>query len=116
MASLQVLPYIPHLINASQLFSKFVTFLPLPLSCLISMSSQTPNPILGRGDVPVRHNQIIVPDVTYPAGSRYTLQWLKPTEEVLLFLLNNVDATFKRSTRQSNLPTSYSTITTALQP
>ena len=65
------------------------------------MSSQTPNHILDTHDVPVRHNRAIRPDVMYPANSRYTLQWLEPTEDVLLFLPNNVDATFKRSTRQS---------------
>ncbi|KAF8710165.1 hypothetical protein AX14_013339 [Amanita brunnescens Koide BX004] len=61
---------------------------------------KTPNPILEGGDVPARHDRAIGEDVTYPASSRYTLQRLKPAPLVLLTIPNNIDATFKRDTRQ----------------
>ena len=38
--------------------------------------------------------------VTYPTGIRYTLQWLKPQNEVASAMTpNNSDATFRRNTR-----------------
>ena len=58
-------------------------------------SHQTPNPILKTTDVPERCQRDIEPNVSYPTGSRYTLQWfVTPLQEALNRLPNNNDATF----------------------
>ncbi|KAF8713536.1 hypothetical protein AX14_012944 [Amanita brunnescens Koide BX004] len=72
-----------------------------PFNQRFAVVLKTPNPILEREDVPARHDRTIAADVAYPDNSRYTLQWLKPAPLVLLTIPNNIDATFKRDTRQS---------------
>ena len=60
-------------------------------------SRQTPNPILETTDVPERCQRRIDVEmnVSYPTGSRYTLQWIvTPRETILYHFPNNNDATF----------------------
>ncbi|KAI0278646.1 hypothetical protein BGY98DRAFT_916858 [Russula aff. rugulosa BPL654] len=58
---------------------------------------KTPNPILETTDVPERCQRRIDVEmnVSYPTGSRYTLQWIvTPRETILYHFPNNNDATF----------------------
>lgn len=62
---------------------------------------KTPNHVLSIADIPPRHQRTVINDVKYPNGARYTLQWLKVSDQPTFLLFpNNIDATFKKHTRK----------------
>ena len=69
-----------------------------PSHLCLAVGIQTPNHILSIADIPQRNQRSITPlDVKYPTNARYTLNWLKTPDDIILSALpNNRDATFKK--------------------
>jgi hypothetical protein len=62
---------------------------------------QTPNHVLDCQDIPAHTVRTLHPDTTYPANTRYTLQWLvAPDQSTLSVIPHCVDAAFKTRTRK----------------
>ncbi|OAX35777.1 hypothetical protein K503DRAFT_802544 [Rhizopogon vinicolor AM-OR11-026] len=78
------------------MFANSLMHISFNLRCVAIL--KTPNHILCVDDIPPRTvRSRLVDDVSYPTGSRYTLQWLETPDEFIA--PDNGDAAFKKHTR-----------------